>query len=80
MTLTLDNIEGKQLDLCRGNIIFCHVDFFCLQGKRKMKREVFSVPYTEVIASAMRKVDNFDSPDKCKPFLSFRIKTCPFMF
>ena len=42
MTLTFGSIEGKQLNLCRGNIIFCHVDSFCLQEeKRKMKPEVF---------------------------------------
>ena len=46
MTLTSVSIEGKQLNFCRGNIIFCHVDFFCLQEKRKMKREVFSDSYT----------------------------------
>ena len=34
MTLTSGSIEGKQLNLCGGNIIFCHVDFFCLQGKK----------------------------------------------
>ena len=43
MTLTSGSIEGKQLDLCKRNIIFCHVDCFCLQErkKRKMKPEVF---------------------------------------
>ena len=54
MTLTSGSIEGKQLSLCRGNIIFCHVDFFCLQGKkRKMKREVFSDSYTEATTLAI---------------------------
>ena len=53
MKLTSVSIEGKQLNLCRGNIIFCHVDSFCLQGeKRKMKREVFSDSYSEATASA----------------------------
>ena len=28
-------IEGKQLDLCKCNIIFCHVDCFCLQEKKE---------------------------------------------
>ena len=43
MTLTSGSIEGKQLNLCRGNIIFSRVDSFCLQErkKRKMKPEVF---------------------------------------
>ena len=43
MTLTSDSIEEKQLDMCRGNIIFCHVDFFCLQGKKRKirKRSIF---------------------------------------
>ena len=27
-------IERKQLDMCKGNIIFCHVDCFCLQEKK----------------------------------------------
>ena len=40
MTLTSGTIEGKQLDLCKRNIIFCHVDCFCLQ-ERKMTLEVF---------------------------------------
>ena len=54
MILTSGRIEGKQLNLCKGNIIFCHVDCFCLQGKKtKMKPEVFCVPNTEATASAM---------------------------
>ena len=35
MTLRSGSIEGKQLNLCRGNIIFRHVDSFCLQGEIK---------------------------------------------
>ena len=35
MTLTSGSIEGKQLNLCKCNIIFCHVDSFCLQEKIK---------------------------------------------
>ena len=54
MTLTSGSIEGKQLNLCRGNIMFFHVDSFCLQGKkRKMKREVFSDSNTEATALAI---------------------------
>ena len=53
MTLRSGRIEGKQLNLCRGIIIFCHVDFFRLQEKRKMKREVFSDSNTEATASAI---------------------------
>ena len=52
MKLTSVSNEGKQLNLCRGNTTFCHVDFFCLQEKGKMKREVFSDSYTEATASA----------------------------
>ena len=52
MTLTSGSIEEKQLNLCRGNVIFCHVDSICLQEKRKMKREVFSDSNTEATASA----------------------------
>ena len=37
-------IEGKQLDLCKGNIIFCYVDCFCLQEKRKMKEKYLAFP------------------------------------
>ena len=45
MTLTSGSIKGKQLNLCRGNIIFCHVDSFCLQEKkRKMKEKYFLIP------------------------------------
>ena len=40
MKLTSVSIEGKQLNLCKGNIIFCHVDFFCLQGKIKGSKEL----------------------------------------
>ena len=44
MTLTSSSIEGNQLSLCKDNVIFCHVDCFCLQGnKRKIKPEVFCV-------------------------------------
>ena len=53
MTLTYGSIEGEQLNLCRGNIIFCHVDFFFFtRKKRKVKREVFSGSNTEATASA----------------------------
>ena len=42
MTLTSGAIEGKQLDLCQGNIIFCHVDCFCLQEEMEdEKRSIF---------------------------------------
>ena len=44
MTLTSGSIKGKQLNLCKGNIIFCHVDCFCLQKKRKMKEKYFAFP------------------------------------
>ena len=30
----LDSIERKQLNLCKRNIIFCHVDCFCVQAKK----------------------------------------------
>ena len=54
MTLKSGSVKGKQLNLCRGNTTFCHVDFFCLQEKkRKMKREVFSDSNTEATASAI---------------------------
>ena len=56
MTSTSGSIEGKQLNLCRGNIMFCHVDFFCLQEKRKMKREVLSDSNNEATASAIIKI------------------------
>ena len=53
MTLRLGSIEGTQLNLCKGNNIFCHVDCFCLQGKKKrIKPEVFSVSNTSATASA----------------------------
>ena len=42
MTLTYGSIEGKQLNLCRGNIIFCHVDSFCLLEKKEdEKKSIF---------------------------------------
>ena len=42
MTLTSGSIEGKQSNLSRGNIIFCHVDSFCLQEKKEdEKRSIF---------------------------------------
>ena len=53
MTLTSGSIEGKQLNLCRDNITFCHVDPFVYRKKRKMKREVFSDSNTEATASAI---------------------------
>ena len=33
--IDVGSIEGKQLDLCKSNIIFCHVDCFCLQGEKE---------------------------------------------
>ena len=46
MTLTPGSIEGKQLNLCRGNIIFCHVDCFCSQGKKEdEKRSILCYLY-----------------------------------
>ena len=44
MISTSGSIEGKQLNMCKGNIIFCHVDCFCLQEKRKMKKKYFASP------------------------------------
>ena len=42
MTLMSGSIEGKQLNLCRANIIFCHVDSFCLQEEMEdEKRSIF---------------------------------------
>ena len=42
MTLTSGNIEERHLNLCRGNIIFCHVDSFCLQEEMEdEKRSIF---------------------------------------
>ena len=34
MPLTSGSIEEKQLNLCRGNIIFCHVDSLLFTGKK----------------------------------------------
>ena len=31
MALKSGSIEGKQLNLCRGYVIFCHIDCLCLQ-------------------------------------------------
>ena len=31
-------------NMCKGNIIFCHVDCFCLQGKREIKEKYFAFP------------------------------------
>ena len=45
MTLTSGSIEGNQLDLCKCNIIFCHVDCFCLQEKKEdAARSIFLLP------------------------------------
>ena len=36
ITLTdVCSTEGKQMVMCKGNIIFCHVDCFCLQEERR---------------------------------------------
>ena len=43
MTMTSGSIEGKQLNLCRGNIIFCHVDCFRLQEREKKEDEARSI-------------------------------------
>ena len=51
--IDVGSIEGKQLDLCKCNIIFCHVDCFCLQGKKDNEGEVFCVPNTLETTSAM---------------------------
>ena len=52
MTLRSGSIEEKQLNLCRGNIIFCHVDSFSLQEEMEDEGEVFPDSYTEATASA----------------------------
>ena len=31
--IDVGSIEGKQLDLCKGNMIYCHVDCF-FKGKK----------------------------------------------
>ena len=43
MTLTSGSIEGKQLDLYKRNVIFCHVDCFCLQERKKKEDEARSI-------------------------------------
>ena len=44
--LTSVVLRGKQLDLWKGNIIFCHVDCFCLQEKKEdEKRSIFCSLY-----------------------------------
>ena len=53
MTLTSSSVEGKQLNLFRGNIIFCHVDSFCLQREMEDEGEEFCDPYAEATASAL---------------------------
>ena len=49
--IDVGSVEGK-LDLCKRNVIFCHVDCFCLQEKKE-EEEVFYVPYTEATVPAM---------------------------
>ena len=43
-------IEGKQLGLCKGNIIFFHEDCICLQENKRS--EVFYANITLATASA----------------------------
>ena len=51
--IDVGSIEGKQLDLCKRSIIFCHVDCFCLQEKKgRWSQKYFSVSNTEATASA----------------------------
>ena len=54
MEIGVSSIEGQQLDLCKGDIIFYHVDCFCLQEKHENEGEAFCVPSTEVTASAKK--------------------------
>ena len=50
--IDVHSIEGKQLDLCKDNIILSRVHCFCLQEeKREIKPEVFCVPNTSATAS-----------------------------
>ena len=41
MTLTSRSIEEKQLNLGKGNIVFCHVGCFCLQEEKDEARIIF---------------------------------------
>ena len=41
--IDLGSIKRKQLDLCKGNIIVCHVDCFCLQERKKKEDEAKSI-------------------------------------
>ena len=43
MRLTSVVLRENQLDLCKGNIIFCHVDCFCLQERKKKEDEARSI-------------------------------------
>ena len=65
-------------ELCndRGYIIFCHVDCFCLQEKRKMKREVFFVPYTEGGFPVMAEITHILAATIGKNPLQNRISQC----
>ena len=58
----MGSIDGKQVDICKGNIILSHEDCFCLQEKKgKMKPEVFCVPNTSATASAKMKLSGIKS-------------------
>ena len=37
----MDSIEGKQLDMYKSNVIFCHVECFCLQEREDEARSIF---------------------------------------
>ena len=39
--IDVGSIEGKQLDLCKRNIMFCHVDCLCLQKKGRWSQKYF---------------------------------------
>ena len=52
--IDVGSIEGRQLDLCKGNIILSHADCFCLQGKKRKMKPSFCVPNTSVTVSAMK--------------------------
>ena len=48
----IDVFKAKQSDMCKRNVIFCHVD--CLFTGEKMKPEVFCAPNTSATVSALK--------------------------
>ena len=71
--IDVGSIERKQFDLCKRNIIFCHVDCFCLQERKEKEDEARSILCFQYFGDCLSKNELYKVLwiTKCLPFSGF---------